>query len=62
MEILFWYSLFILSLFFYLMKLYLFHLDKVSPYGFILNVDYYFLSSSFYLFFFFFFESFAGLF
>ena len=55
MEILFWHSLFILSLFFYLMKLYLFHLNVVSPDGFVLHVDYYFLSSCFFFFLFFFF-------
>ena len=55
MEILFWHSLFILSLFFYLMKLYLFHLNVVSPNGFVLRVGYYFLSSCFFFFLFFFF-------
>ena len=41
--------------FFYLMKLYLFHLNVVSPDGFVLHVDYYFLSSCFFFFLFFFF-------
>ena len=51
MESLFWFILFILSLFFYLMKLYLFQLDVASPDGFILHVDYYFLSCIFFFFF-----------
>ena len=42
MEILFWFSSFILSFFFYLMKLYFSHLDVASANGFILHVDYYF--------------------
>ena len=40
-------------LFFYLMKLYFSHLDVASANGFILHVDYYFLSSCFFFFFFF---------
>ena len=52
MEILFWFSSFILSLFFiyfYLMKVYLSHLDVAYAHGFILHVDYYFLSCYFFL-------------
>ena len=55
MEILFWFSSFIfIFFFFFLMKVYLFHLDVTSLNGFILHVDYYFLSSWFFFFFFFF--------
>ena len=39
----------LISFFFYLMKLYLFHLDVASLHGFILHVDYYFLSCFFFL-------------
>ena len=45
MEILFWFSSLILSLFFFFMKVYLFHLfylNVASPNGFILHVDYYY--------------------
>ena len=52
MEILFWFSSFILSFlfffFFFLMKVYLSHLDVISAHGFILHVDYYFLSCWFF--------------
>ena len=50
MEILFWFSLSILSFFFFLMKLELFNLDVASLDWLILHVDYYFLSCFFFFF------------
>ena len=48
MEILFWFQLIYFIFFFYLMKLYFSHLDVASANGFILHVDYYFLSCWFF--------------
>ena len=51
METLFWFSLFILSFFFfYLMKLYLFHLDVASPDGSYMWIIIFFLAGLFFFF------------